>query len=104
MNKEKMYQQWKKAAEEAVKKGRTAKCDTCKDPIVPGDFVGVCIDPNDREKELFVHAGFHFSISQMDAFCETAGIGCGYWDGEKLVNEQESAIAAAARTGEVQVR
>ena len=94
------YWLWKRDARKAVKMGLTAICYSCNDPIVPGDFIGIGI--NKDKKEVFVHAGYHFSLSKADAFCETGAIGCAYWDGRQVVGFGESLVAKTIRTGQTQ--
>ncbi len=102
MSKRVHYFFWKKRAKKAVVLGQITSCVACDDPIVPGDFVGICHVGDDPAKKL-IHAGFHFSLSEMDAFCETGAIGCAFWDGEKAVGIGESMAATAIRTGKPQV-
>ena len=97
------YWFWKRMAKKAIEKGLTAVCCQCADPIIPGDFVGLGIDTT-TGKDVFVHAGYHFAISGMDACCESGSVGCGHWDGEKVVRRGESMIEVALKTGEAQVR
>ena len=94
---------WKRRAEKAFRDGQTAVCAGCKDPIVPGDFVARCWLPNDPTERL-VHAGFHFSLSKIDAYCTSGALGSAIWNGKEVVGIGESLAAKAIRTGEVQVR
>lgn len=95
------YWLWKRRARKAIEEGLIATCHDCNDPIVPGDFIAV---GEDKGKPILVHAGYHFAISNMCAFCESGGCGSAHWDGKRVVFEGESMIAAAIRTGEAQVR
>jgi|GEM_PF-4173695 len=76
---------WKRKSRRAVVEGKTAFCVRCDDPIVSGDFVGICFLHDSPEAKL-IHAGFHFSLTNRNAFCETGAIGSAVWDGEKAVN------------------
>lgn len=96
-----IYWRWKRKAQKAVEAGLTAQCCACDDLIVPGDFIGIGMD-KDR-KEVLVHAGYHFSLSRIDAFCETGAIGCAFWDGHQVVGLGESLGAKAMRTGQPQI-
>lgn len=75
-----------------------AVCVECDDPIVPGNFVGECSVCLSTKKKL-IHAGFRAIATNQAAFCESAGFGIGYWDGEKIVKRRESAASKAMRTG-----
>lgn len=95
------YWLWKRRAKKAFAEGLTAECAICSDPIVPGDFIGICTTTDD--KRVLVHAGYHFSLSKISDFCETGAIGCAVWDGKQAVGIGESLAAKAMRTGEPQV-
>lgn len=88
------YWLWKRRATKNVRAGRVAKCAFCQDPIVPGDYVGIMSSSND-----LVHAGFHFSVSQPDAFCEIGAVAVGVWDGVQVVGFGESPATHVIRTG-----
>jgi hypothetical protein len=75
---------WKKRAKKAQALGKTTRCVACDDPIVPGDFVGICFVGNDPTEKL-IHAGYHFSISKIDAFCDTGAVGSAVWNGTKAL-------------------
>jgi hypothetical protein len=96
------YFRWKRMARKAIEAQKTAPCALCDDPIVPGDFVGICTVGSDS-KERMVHTGFHFTIDGRNAFCETGAVGCGIWDGERVAGIGESLAAKAIRTGQPQV-
>ncbi|HEY4528462.1 MAG TPA: hypothetical protein VJJ48_01380 [Candidatus Paceibacterota bacterium] len=102
MTKTVRYWLWKRRATKAVEEGLIAKCCACDDPIVSGDFIGIGIDKD--KKEVLIHAGYHFSLKEMDAFCESAAIGCAYWDDKQVVGLGESLAAKAIRTGQPQIR
>lgn len=70
------YWCWKRMARKAIASGWIAQCALCDAPIVPGDFVGVGTNPKDNSTML-VHAGYHFTLNNRDAFCETGAIGSG---------------------------
>lgn len=95
------YWRWKRSAKKAVAEGLSTECHMCDDPIVPGDFVGIGVTKD--QKEVLVHAGYHFSLSHIDAFCETGAIGCAVWDGKQALPLGESLAARAMRTGQPQV-
>ncbi|MEX0916904.1 MAG: hypothetical protein WDZ90_00025 [Candidatus Paceibacterota bacterium] len=95
------YPTWKKHARTAIAEKRTARCAGCDDPIIPGDFVGVCYVEGEAQ---LIHAGYHRTLDRTDAFCETGAIGSGIWDGEKYIRFGESAAESAFRTGEPQFR
>ncbi len=96
------YALWKKMARKAIEAKKIAQCVLCDDPIVPGDFVGICT-VGDALEERLVHAGYHFTLNDRDAICETGAIGCGVWDGEKVIGTGESLAEKALRTGKVQI-
>jgi hypothetical protein len=95
------YWLWKRKAKQAVVAGKTATCCMCDDPIIPGDFVGIGLD--EEGNEVLMHAGFHFSLSGMHAYCETAAVGCGTWNGNRVAHIGESSVSKAFRTGEIQM-
>lgn len=79
------YWFWKRKAMKAIREGKVAVCALCDDPIVPGDFVGrAYIWGNCEEREVLVHAGFHSTLTNPDAFCETDAFGIGYWSEKGL--------------------
>lgn len=96
------YWRWKREAKKALTEKKTAECHICKEPIFPGDFVGRAVSGEGRK--VLVHAGFHFSLTERSSFCETGAIGTGAWNGTEVVDEGESALAKAIRTGDVQIR
>ena len=91
------WRKWKKKAVEAMENCTTVQCAICFDHIFPGDFVGVCAS------EEFVHAGYHFTLTEQNAFCETGGIGVGHWNGEFVEGVLEAVVEKAFRTGETQI-
>ena len=95
------YALWKRKARKAIREGLTAPCMSCDDPIVPGDFIGISHFRGSSEKKL-IHSGYHVSMSQMDAFCETGAIGAAFWNGKEAVGIGESLGAKAIRTGKPQ--
>lgn len=95
------YGRWKNRALEQIKKGNSTTCCYCKDPIVPGDFVGQGHDQDDRP--ILVHAGFHYSVSKEDAFCESGAIGTGIWTPGGIISTGESLVEKAVRTGTAQL-
>src|SRR3989344_4961854 len=94
------YWRWKRMAGKAIAENRIAECIDCDDPIVPGDFVAVESSCSDVSHQHLVHAGFHFTLNNRNAFCETGAVGIGYWDGIQVINCGESLAAKALRTGE----
>jgi len=95
------YTLWKRGANKAIAKKLTAECCLCDDPIVPGDFVGVGCDENN--KPVLVHAGWHFTLKKRDAFCDTDAISTGIWDGHQVHSKGESLLAKVAETGQSQI-
>ncbi len=89
-------------ARKAIQEGKVTPCFVCEEPIVPGDFVAVGFVEGDP-KEKLVHAGYHFSLKKMNAFCETGAEGCAVWDGKEAVGLGESLAAKAMRTGQPQI-
>ncbi|HEY4477598.1 MAG TPA: hypothetical protein VJB56_03115 [Candidatus Paceibacterota bacterium] len=80
------YRRWKREALKAIREGNIAVCALCGDPIVPNDFVGgVYICGNGEEREVLVHAGYHSTLTNQDAFCTTGAIGIGYWSKKGLL-------------------
>lgn len=81
------WKKWKKMALKAIAEGRTAKCITCEDPIVPGDLVAICYssESDERDKEYLEHAGLHFTLNEYNAFCTTGAVIGGRWDGKRVV-------------------
>lgn len=75
----------------------TVQCAICFDHIVPGDFVG------ERVSGELVHAGYHFTLAERNAFCETGGIGIGYWNDQRVEYIGESTVEKVFRTGETQI-
>jgi hypothetical protein len=109
------YWSWKKMARRAIAEGKTAFCVCCDDPIIPGDFVAVARiatatvastagECSDSSHLRLVHAGHHYTLNERDAFCETGGVGVGFWDGEKVVSTGPSAVAEAMSDVAVTVR
>lgn len=91
------YWRWKRRMRKLAP-DRKGACCLCDDPILPGDFVGETSDGR------LVHAGFHWTARDKNAFCETAAIGIGHWHPEGLVRLAETAAAEAMRTGKPVVR
>jgi hypothetical protein len=85
---------WWKQKTRKIPPQECATCCACDDPIYPGEFVGETTDGR------LVHAGYHYSLTRGEtAFCETAAIGSGFWDGKQVVGRVESAGSKAMRTG-----
>lgn len=82
------YWRWKRMAKKAIRENRIATCRACGDPIIPGDFIGKAIEENGAST-LF-HAGFHPTLQQRNACCETGVLGIGYWNGERVVGTGNS--------------
>jgi hypothetical protein len=93
------YWRWKRRARKAIAAGHVAKCANCDDPIVPGDFVTRGLD---GDQPVLVHAGFHYTLRERDAFCETGAVGTGFWTETGFMGTGESLAAKALRTGETQ--
>jgi hypothetical protein len=101
MARQEYYEVWKAMAKRAIVEGRTTKCADCEDPIVPGDFVarGEVRRWLIFSKPVLVHAGFHYTMEREDAFCLTGAMGCGYWDGTKVISEHEALASRVMREG-----
>jgi hypothetical protein len=95
---------WKRSAKKAIALGRTTSCVSCDDPIMPGDLVAACCTGDAPEKKKLVHAGHHFSLTEMDAFCETAAVGCAVWDGKEVIGIGEAIVSNVIRTDKPQLR
>lgn len=80
------YWRWKRMARNAIASGLTAKCALCDNPIVPGDLVGIV------DADAIVHAGFHFTLSNCKAFCESSYIGVGFWNGREILPRAKDAL------------
>jgi len=72
------------------------------EPIIPGDFI-VCYRSSNDSKEHLIHAGFHFSLKKMDAFCESIVLGSGIWNGKEVINIGESIATEVFQTGRNQI-
>lgn len=88
---------WRSRAKK-IPKARCSICIICNEPIVPGNFVGETADG------ALVHAGFHKSaVTGKDAFCESGGIGIGFWNGERVEYAGPSLAARVLESGEPMV-
>ena len=88
---------WKRWARKVVIED-CGTCALCRERLYPGDFVGITTEGKP------VHAGFHFSMTEKDAFCETAAIGNGIWGKDGFARTCESAIEESLRTNEAVLR
>ena len=91
------YPRWKRIAKKALVEEKTCPCAACNDPIFPGDFVALTVDGN------LVHAGFHYTLNEKNAFCITAAVGCGYWNGQTVENTLIPLAVKAIKTGTPQI-
>lgn len=66
---------WKRRMKK-VSQEQLGTCLLCNDPVYPGDFVGVTTDGK------VVHAGFHWTMHDRNAFCETGAVGSATWTSE----------------------
>lgn len=76
------YWLWKRKARKALKEGKTAICGYCEQPIFPGQWIAIAYDENNRH--IIIHAGYHYSLAERHAFCETGFVACGIWNGESI--------------------
>lgn len=87
------YKLWKKKAKKAIEENRVTKCYVCNNHIYPNQCVAIgVIKERGEEKEVLIHAGFHFSLENADAFCETGVLASGWWDGEKVISYKETML------------
>ena len=101
------YWRWKRRAKRALQENRTTgPCARCGEPIFPDDLVAHVVTT--EGEGVPVHAGFHPSLTERDAFCETGGLAGSVWDadsvwdGEQLVPVR-GPITEAMRSGKAAI-
>lgn len=84
---------WKRRARK-VPQDQQGSCAMCGKSIFPGDLVAVATSGE------VVHAGFHFSLDEREAFCESGDVGNAFWTTlGKPTGLFQSALGLAFETG-----